>query len=298
MSWSVDTSFVQSYHNKLDMIFQQRGSRLRNTVTVVTQNSEYDYHDRIGTATAQVMSERHGDTPFNSIDHTRRRNQIVGYNSNELFDNQDKLRMIVDPKNAYAQSQAYALGRQMDSAIITAASGTAYTGKTGFTSQAFDTTNQRVAVDFVESGATATSNLTIGKLREARRKLLVNEAIMDGEKVYFILSTSQEMSLLRTTEATSADYNTVKALVNGEINTFMGFTFVRTELLTEESGNVRVCLAYPQSAILLGVAEELKVRISERADKNYSAQVYSEATFGATRLWEEKVVEIRCDEDV
>ena len=285
----------------LETKFQQEGSRLRSTVDVVPISGESMFFDRIDNLSdtaVHAMTARHGDTPLDDITHTRRRVQAVGYNHNLMFDNQDKLRMLVDPRSGYAQSQAWLLGRKMDKVIIDAASGTAYTGKTGSTATAFDTTNQRVAVDFVESGAAVVSNLTIGKLRKTREKLLLNEAIRDGEKVYFIWTASQEMSLLRTTEATSSDYNTVKALVNGEINTFMGFTFVRTELLTEESGNVRVCLAYPQSAIKLAVAEELKVRIDERKDKNYSWQVYSEATFGAVRMWEEKVVRVKCDEDV
>lgn len=303
MSWTVDTNFISTYHNKLDMIFQQRGSRLRPTVDMVSQKSEYDYHDRLGLATSQAMTTRHGDTPFNPIDHTRRRLQMTGYNSVELFDNQDRLRMIIDPKDAYAQAQAFALGRDFDNTIITAATGTAVTGKTGSGTQAANTTastsgGMQVVVNFTESGAAATSNLTIGKLREARRVLEASEAIMDGEEVYFIFSTSQKMSLLRTTEATSSDYNVVKSLVNGTISSFMGFNFVQTQLLPIDSNNVRTCLAYPKSAIKGAVAEELKVRISERADKNYSAQVYSEATFGAVRMWEEKVAQILCDEDV
>lgn len=303
MSWTVDTAFVSSYHNKLDMIFQQRGSRLRNTVTVVSQKSEYDYHDRIGTASAQAMTVRHGDTPLNVIDHTRRRNQMTGYNTAELFDNQDKLRMIIDPTDGYAQAQAFALGRLMDTAIINGATGTAYTGKQGATTVAANTTastsgGYQVVVNYTESGAATDSNLTVGKLREARRVLEAAEAIMDGEEVFFVFTASQKMSLLRTTEATSIDYNSVKGLVNGQINTFMGFTFVQTQLLPKDANNVRTNLAYPKSALLLGIGEELKVRISERADKNYSAQVYSEATFGATRLWEEKVVQVLADEDV
>lgn len=303
MSWTVDVNFISTYHNKLDMIFQQRGSRLRPTVEVVSQKSEYDYHDRIGLATAQAMTTRHGDTPLNSIDHTRRRMQITGYNSVEMFDNQDKLRMIIDPKDAYAQAQAFALGRQLDSTIITALTGTTVTGKAGAGTQAANTTastsgGYQVVVNFTESGAAATSNLTIGKLREARRVLETAESIMDGEEVFFVLSSSQKNSLLRTTEVTSSDYNSVKALVNGTINSFMGFTFVQTQLLAIDSNNVRTCLAYPKSAAKAGIGDELKVRISERADKNYSAQVYSEATFGAVRMWEEKVVQVLCDEDV
>lgn len=297
MASTIDTAFVNSYHGLLEHQFQQKGSRLRGSVRNVTQNSEYDYWDRIGTSTAHQMTTRHADTQYDDEGITRRRNQVTGYNTAKLFDNQDKLRMIIDPTSGFAESQAYALGRQMDSAIIAAASGTAYSGKTGATSVVYDT-GYRIAVDYVHTGAAADSNLTISKLRQARYLLERNDAVMDGEAVTCVLSASQKMSLLRSTEVTSSDYNTVKALVNGEINTFLGFNFVQTELLSEASGNIRTVLVYPSSAILLGVSEDIKTRIDQLPTKQYSVQVYSEATFGATRLWEEKVIEILCDEDL
>lgn len=294
MSYSVDTAFVNSYHGQLEHIFQQRGSKLRGTLREVTQNSEYDYWDRLGTATVNTITTRHGDTPHNTIDHTRRRNQVVGYDTNEYFDNQDKLRMILDPKSGYAESQAFALGRKMDDVIISGLLGTSYSGKEGATAVTYDTA-YRIAVDYVENGAAANSNLTIGKLRRAMYLLESNDAIMDGEKVCLVAHPSQKQSLLRTTEVTSADYNVVKALVNGEVNTFLGFNFIWTTRATS-SGGYRQALAYPQSAGLLGVAENITVRIDELPTKRYSYQVYSTATFGATRMWEEKVIQILCDE--
>jgi hypothetical protein len=294
MSYSVDTAFVNSYHGQLEHTFQQRGSKLRGTLREVTQNAEYDYWDRLGTATVNAITTRHGDTPHNEIAHTRRRNQVVGYDTNEYFDNQDKLRMILDPKSGYAEAQAFALGRQMDDTIIAALLGTAYSGKDGATSVTFDN-NYRIAVDYVETGVAANSNLTIAKLRRAMYLLESNDAIMDGEQVNLIAHPSQKQSLLRTTEVTSADYNVVKALVNGQINTFLGFNFIWTTRATS-SGGYRQALAYPKSAGLLGVAENMKVRIDELPTKRYSYQVYSTATFGATRMWEEKVIQILCDE--
>ena len=294
MASTIDTAFVNSYHGLLEHQFQQKGSRLRGSVRNVTQNSEYDYWDRVGTSTAHEMTTRHADTTYDDENMTRRRNQVTGYNTAKLFDNQDKLRMIIDPTSGFAESQAMALGRKIDSVVISAASGTAYSGKTGATSVGYDT-DFRIAVDYVESGAATNSNLTIGKLRRARYLLDSEEAVMDGEQVTCVVSASQIQSLLRTTEITSADYNTVKALVQGEIDTFLGFRFVRTQLLSK-SGNNRTCLIYPPSAILLGVASDISTRINELPTKQYSVQVYSEATFGATRLWEEKVIEILCDE--
>jgi hypothetical protein len=294
MSFSVDTAFVNSYHDLLEHIFQQRGSKLRGTLREVTQNSEYDYWDRIGTATVNAVTTRHGDTPHNEITHTRRRNQIVTYDTNEYFDKADKLRMILDPKSGYAEAQAFALGRQMDDIILAQLLGTAYSGKEGATSVTYDT-NYRIAVGYVETGAEANSNLTIGKLRRALYLLESNDAIMDGERVTIAAHPSQKTSLLRSTEVTSSDYNVVKALVNGEVNTFLGFTFVWTTR-TPSSGGYRQVLAYPASAGLLGVADNINVRIDELPTKRYSSQVYSTATFGATRMWEEKVIQILCDE--
>ena len=294
MSFTVDTAFVNSYHGQLDMIFQQRGSKLRNTFRNVSQNSEYDYWDRLGTATVNTIDTRHGDTPHNEIEHTRRRNQVTGYDTCEYFDTEDKLRMILDPRSGYAEAQAYALGRQMDDNIITALGGTAYSGKSGATSVTFNS-SYAIAHDYVESGSAATSNLTIGKLRRARYLLLSNDAIMDNELVHWVGHPSQQMSLLQTTEVTSSDYAAVKALVNGEVDTFMGFKFIWTTRATS-SGGYRLNWAYPVSAGLLGIADDINVRISERDDKRYSWQVYSRATFGATRLWEEKVIKINCNE--
>lgn len=297
MSFSVDTAFVNSYHGQLEHIFQQRGSKLRGTLREVTQNSEYDYWDRLGTATVNAITTRHGDTPHNEIEHTRRRNQVIGYDTNEYFDNQDKLRMIIDPKSGYAEAQAFALGRKMDDVIISALLGKAYSGKAGGTELTFSQdSGQEVAVDYVESGGSANSNLTIGKLRRAMYLLEANDAILDGEQVCLVAHPSQKQALLRTTEVTSEDYNTVKALVNGSVDTFLGFKFVWTTRATTDGSGYRQALAYPQSAGLLGVAENISVRIDELPTKRYSYQVYSTATFGATRMWGEKVVKILCDE--
>lgn len=294
MPESITTAFVNNYKSQLELQFQQMGSRLRPTVTEVPQNAEYEYYDRLGTAEANEVIGRHADTPLNNIEHGRRRLQAASYNWATLFDTADKLQMLIDPTQGYAQNAAFAIGRKMDDVIIAQASGTAYSGKTGATAVPFSS-GQQIEVDYVETGVAADSNLTIGKLRRARYLFDSQDAIMDGEGLVCVLGASQRQALLRTTEVTSSDYNAVKALVNGEINTFMGFEFVMSNRLTK-SGDDRTVLCYPKSAIKLGIAEDLTVKISERADKNHSMQVYVEARFGAVRMWEEKVIEIACDE--
>ena len=75
----------------------------------------------------------------------------------------------------------------------------------------------------------------------------------------------------------------------------MGFHFIVSTRLAK-TGNIRSCLAWAKSGIGLAMNGNAKSRITERSDKNYSTQVFIEASMGATRIEDEKVVEIACDE--
>lgn len=296
MSFQVDTALVNAYKANIQIQYQQKGSRLRPHVRVESQNAEFDFYDRIGPTEAVENTTRHGDTPLISTPHDRRRVALRDFDWADMVDKKDKLRMLADPTSAYTQNAVFGLGRKMDRVIIEAAFGTAYSGKTGSTMIAFPGASD-VAVDYVESGVAANSNLTIAKLRRARFLLTSTEAEEEGEPLIAAITASQVQSLLRTTEITSADYNSVKALVNGEIDTFMGFKFVRLELLPK-SGNIRSCLFFAKGGLLLAMADDVTVDVGPRRDKRNSTQIYVCGSFGASRMWEEKVLRVYCDESV
>ena len=87
----------------------------------------------------------------------------------------------------------------------------------------------------------------------------------------------------------------MKALAQGEINSFVGFEFIVTNRLTSD-GTSRQVIAWAQDGFTLGVGKDMSSRIDERADKSYSTQVYCSMSIGGTRMEEEKVVEIACNE--
>ena len=101
---------------------------------------------------------------------------------------------------------------------------------------------------------------------------------------------------MQTTEVTSADFNSVKALVQGDVNTFMGFEFVRTELVNTDANSYRRVPCFTKSGMLLAVGQDINVDIGPRRDKRNSTQVYCSASFGSVRMNEEKVIEIKCAE--
>jgi hypothetical protein len=294
MSFQIDKAFVQTYKSNIEVQFQQMGSRLRPLVRQETQNAEFDFYDRIGPTDAVEILNRHSDTPLVETTHDRRRISLRSYDWADLIDRMDKVKMLADPTSSYTQNAAYALGRKVDATIIEAAFGTAYTGKTGSSTTTFSA-NQTVASDYVESGSATASNLSVAKLRRARFLLDSNEAAMDGEPLYAVVTASQIQSLLSSTQVTSSDFNSIKALVAGEVDTFMGFKFIRTELLPK-AGNIRSALFFAQQGLCLATAQDITVDVGPRRDKRNSVQVYVSASFGASRMWEEKVLKVNCDE--
>ena len=296
MSTQVTTAFVQQYSANVQMLSQQMGSRLRDAVRIENVVGKNAFIDQIGLATAQLRTSRHADTPQLDRPHERRRLSLADYEYADLIDDQDKIRMLIDPTSSYAQAAAAAMGRAMDDVVITAALGTASTGETGSSTEAAFSSSDD---NYIANGNT---NLTLAKLREAK-ELLDRGDVDPSIPRYFAAGPSQIQNLLADTTVTSSDFNTVKALVQGELDTFMGFKFIMTNRLnttddaeTAASGDVRKCFAWAEDGITLGIGKDVSARIDERSDKGYATQVYYCMSIGAVRMEKAKVVQVNCDE--
>lgn len=285
MSNQITTAFVQQFSANVQMLSQQTGSLLRGSVDEESVTGEKAFFDQVGSSAAVKRTSRHGDTPMVETPHSRRMVTMDSYEWADLIDDADKVRMLADPTSVYAKSAAAAMGRAMDDSIIAAATGSALTGKSGSTSTAMTSSH------IIAHGS---ADLTIAKLITAKKTLDL-ASVDPSIPRYIAVGPDQIEALLNTTSVTSADFNTVKALVQGEVDTFLGFKFITSTRLAVAS-NIRTCFAWAEDGVKLAVGKDVMSRIDERSDKSYSTQVYYCATFGATRMEEEKVVSILCDE--
>ena len=285
MSTQIDTAFVNQFSANIQMLSQQMGSLLRDAVDVESVNGEKAFFDQVGSSAAVKKTSRHADTPLVETPHTRRMVTMSDYQWADLIDDQDKVRLLIDPTSTYGRAAAAAMGRAMDDEIIAAALGTAQTGKDGGTATALPA-GQKIAH--------GSAGLTVAKLLSAKETL--DAASVDPSLPRTIVVGPRQITdLLGTTEVTSSDFNTVKALANGEINQFMGFNFIVSNRLAISSSK-RECLLFTNDAIKLALGKDVMTRIDERSDKGYATQVYVCMTMGATRLEDEKVVTIQAHE--
>lgn len=306
MSDQLSTAFVRQYHSNIEMLLQQKGGVLSPYVRQESQDSEKQFYEQMGSVTAAQVTSRFAESPQVNTPFDRRMLTIAPYAVGDFIDEFEKVQTLIDPSSAIVENFARALGREKDRVIFQSLYGTAYTGKEGTTSQAWLTTASTSAggVRVDESFGTANSGLTIAKLVEARRAWLANLNDPGDEQPVCVINSAALADLLNTTQVQSADYNTVKALVQGQVDSFVfkyvqweGYVLNGTNVMrgtSAGSGSETIdrYFVFPKSAIICATGKDVQTEITRRADRSFHWYAYARAMFGATRMQELKVVEI------
>jgi len=243
MAVSISNAFVTLFDTEVKQAYQA-DAVLRNTVRLRTGVTASTHKfPRIGAGVAQVRVPQTDVTPLN-VTYSQATVTLTDYIAAEYSDIFNQAKVNFDERQELVQVVAKAIGRRSDQMIIDALSGSGTT------------------LTVANSIGGATTNMNMAKLREAQRLMNANNVPM--EERYIVMHASQLSNLLSETQVTSSDFNSVKALVQGEINTFMGFTFNvigdRTEggLSGGGSGVDRTVYAYHKMAV--GMAEAMAVR--------------------------------------
>ena len=280
MAVSISNAFVTLFDTEVKQAYQA-DAVLRNTVRLRTGVTASTHKfPKIGSGVAQVRVPQTDVTPLN-VTYSQATVTLTDYIAAEYSDIFNQAKVNFDERQELVQVVAKAIGRRSDQMIIDAL--------------AASSTSLTVATSIGGAG----TNLNMAKLREASR--LLNTSNVPAEDRYLLIHASQLASLLSETSVTSSDFNTVKALVQGEINTFMGFTFNvigdRTEggLTGGGSGSTRKVYAYHKMAV--GMAESMAIR----SEINYIPEktswlVSSMFSAGAVAIDAGGCVDITCTE--
>jgi hypothetical protein len=265
---------------------QQMSARLDAFVEDEMFDGERKRYDRLSAQTSREKTER--IAPTNPIE--------VGSDSRWAFrrtfdipnildeDDAKNLGQLVLPTSDYVKSHAMAYHRDCDRIAWSAALDDCITGKLGTTATALGS-GQKIVHGSV--------GLTLTKLLTAN-EILEGADLEDGAVRVMVVSPQQLTNLLNTTEIKNADYNTVKALATGQIDTFMGFKFIKSNYLRKAS-TTRTCVAWVKGAIKR-TKGAMTSKISTRDDLSGATQIRSVWHLGATRVYDEGVVSIECTE--
>lgn len=292
MSLTIDQFYPTQYQSSVDLAVQQLKSKLQDAVTRADFVGEKKAFNIMNSTAAVAITARKASTPDNNTSLEKYWLTQTSYELTETFDENDDffLSQISLPTSEVVQNFAAGFNRTIDDVVIAAAYGSRYIGEGGTDADALPA-GQKVAVNYVESGSAVNSGLTIGKLRQA--SFLLDNANVPEDDRFIVIGPAQKRDLLRAGEIGDADYNTVRALVNAEIDTFMGFKFVHSTRLPLNT--TRKVIAFHKSGLKLSVGKKVSY-MDIRPDLRHALTVRSVMNLGAVRAENEKVVEITCAE--
>lgn len=293
------TWYFDQFSDDIEHLLQDPGGRFEGLVRTKQMGGESaDYINQYGATSAQANEDRRGDTPH--IDVPRHQRWVFPETSEwgHLMSRRDFFRMMpTDEKGQLLKAAMMAMKRHVDRVIlIPAFFRVAKTGNKGTLDTSFPSSQQ---VDVAE-GAGAATGMNLEKIRAALEILQINDAPGPDEEGYeepvLKIAPKQNRELLADYQAASREFQNGVIIKGGRVTqVYEARVQIQNGLETNASGHRRCPLWLP-SGMGLGIWEANFVRVAERADKKFDIQLFCEQMFGATRLDEEKVVEIPCAE--
>jgi hypothetical protein len=240
MSASLSAAAQQIFDSEVKHAFQTAG-QLRGTVTTRNDVQADIYKFRkMGKGLANQKATSADVTAMN-VAHSLISCPLANWNAPEYTDIFDAKEVNFDEKSELQQTIAGALGRRMDQIIL----------------DSLDAATPAASI------AHGSAGLTVAKLITAS-KTLTDKGVPSGGR-HIAISASALEDLLGASQITSADYNNVRALVTGDVNTFMGFQFHVIETRTEGGldlvSGVREGFAWHDSAVGLAVGMEVSAKV-------------------------------------
>jgi hypothetical protein len=275
MAVSLSTNFVTLFDAEVKQAYQaqqQLAGTCRTRTGVVGSTVQFP---KIGKGVAGIRIPQTDVTPLN-VAHTNVTATLADYAAPEYTDIFDQTHVNYNERQELVEVVSGAIGRRADQIKLDALTASS--------------TSLTVSNDI---GGTDT-NLNVTKIREAKR-------LMDGNNVpagdrFFLMSADGLANLLSETEVSSSDFNTVRSLVNGQVDTFLGFKFImmgdRDEGgLAIDGSSDRSTFAWHKAA--LGFAESM----AQSTEINYIAEktswlVTGKLSAGSVAIDDEAIVKI------
>lgn len=283
MAISISNAFVTLFDSEVKQAYQAQRALAGITRERTNVEGSTVKFPKIGKGTASVRIPQTDVTPLN-VTYSQVTATMTDYIAAEYSDIFHQQRVNFNERQELVQVVSGAIGRRMDQVVLDALAAASSTGT--------------VAKTIADDGSTGSnSNLNVGKLRAAKKYLDSKNVPMEGRSI--VIHANNLSALLGLTSVTSQDFNTVKALVNGELDTFLGFKFItlgdRDEGGLPLSGSDRTVYAFHRDSVGMAIGMNQTSRVDYIPEKT-SFLVASMFSAGSVAIDSEGIVKITCTE--
>lgn len=245
MTAQVSANFITSFDAEVKLAYQTAGVLSGTYREKMNVNGSSHKFPKMGRGIASIRIPQTDVIPMN-LGHSTAVATLENWNAADYSDIQDLEKIAFDEKQEIAKSVGMAMGRRKD----------------------------QIVIDAMTSGANATvvdatAGLTTAKLLELKRVMDAN-GVPSSDR-YLVHSARFLEQLLGLSDVKSADFNTIRALVQGDLKTWIGFEFKliddRDEGGLPLAATIRNGYAYHKDAVGLASGKDLGTKIDWIAEK-------------------------------
>lgn len=277
MAVGVSNAFVQLFDAEVKQAYQAQRALAGVTRERTNVEGNQVKFPKIGKGTATIRVPQTDVTPLN-VSYSQVTATMSDYIAAEYSDIFSQQKINFDERRELVQVVSGAIGRRMDQLVIDALSGSG------------------TALTVATTVGGAGTNMNLAKLLEAKE--LLDTGNVPAQDRCMLIHASGLAALLDDTKIASSDYAAVKALVQGQLDTFLGFKFI-TIGDRDEGGlpkpSTRTCFAFHKDALGMGIGMNQKTEINYVAEKT-SFLVASMFSAGAVAIDAEGIVAISATE--
>lgn len=289
----IEQHHIDTFNSHMLFALQQKESRLEGAVSVATLRGAKERFQYVGKKEMEDIKTRNEKTKWTEDDFYNRWVSAIPSSAASIVDKRDIPRVLIDPSSSLIVSHAMGANRKKDLRIANAFNAVAYSGKQAEEAIEFPAT-QIIPAKF--SGEGKEVGMTIAKLR--RSSTMLNRKEVDAAQRFCAITAYQLEELLATTEITNQLYNDVRALVKGDVDSFMGFKFIRIELLPfAVATKLRNCFCWQKESMKFGLMTDIHTEVNKLPDYHSNIGIETFLDCGAVRLYDEGVVQVDCKED-
>lgn len=286
----ITAAFVQQFHDSFEIASQQKDSRLQACVhdRGKITGTAFTIND-MGSIEMKEITTRFGDTVWDVPEAGTRQALMADYGLFIPVEKRDLRKLIANPQGPYMNLTVAACNRQKDDVIYNALINPVprkTEDKGAFTN---------VSLPASQMIAANSQPMTKSKLIAAKAMFRRNECDeQNGEELFITYNADMLSQILADTTLTSADFMAVKMLQEGKLaDNWLGFKWIAYEKLKKDATTkAQTAVAWCKSAVHFGTGADYNTDIGPRRDKNNTIQISVDASYGAGRANESKVVTI------
>jgi len=317
MTGGIPTWFTSKFHDDLYHECQKDESRFGQAARIETDltSNEDKGFDMMAQFELQEKTGRNPETPEMSASTQRRWVETDPHHNSILFDMDDDLDIKLAPTGDFVTAFKAAVQRKKDVIIHAAFEAATTSGRKGGSTISWANQDGNVKYTGKDTGRTIPHDCSTGNCSgsdtgmttekvELALEYFANNEVNPNIPIWCGISPRQGTNLFGQEEYVNVDYNNSKPLSTGRVlKNWMGINWIVDPLFEVGSSNdvdgdtnVVECWCWAQDAMILGIADELTIKITEESTKSYSQRVYVHMNMGAMRFDEDKVIKIECQE--